>query len=141
MDNDSDMARRAKLALERICSGAEQDASRYYSPAFVDHVNDVLFRGLAGAQRSVALYKKVLDDLAVSVEEQIVEGNRITSRFVVTGSSHGRPVRFNGITISRFEKDLIVEDWSVTDTLCMLRQLGVWRAVLVAARAWRDLPT
>ena len=44
-------ARRAKGALERVCSGAGLDpASRYYSPSFVDHVNDLEFYGLAGAR-------------------------------------------------------------------------------------------
>jgi predicted ester cyclase len=136
----SDDAETAKRALERVCSGAGLDpASRYYSPSFVDHVNDLEFHGLAGAQRSVALYKQALDDVAVQVEEQIVEGDRVTSRFIVTGTSHGRRVRFNGITISRFQNGLIVEDWSVTDTLGMLRQLGAWRTVLMGLRTWRGI--
>ena len=136
----SDLAASAKLALERVCSGAGlEPASQYYSPAFVDQVNDLEFLGLAGTQQSVDLYKQVLSDLAITVEEQVVEGNRVTSRFVVTGTSGRRRVRFNGITISRFENGLIVEDWSVTDTLTMLRQLGLWRAVLMGARSWRTL--
>jgi hypothetical protein len=127
----SDIARNAKGALERVCSGAGLDpSSRYYSPAFVDHVNDLKFYGLAGTQQSVDLYTSVLSDIKVTVEEQLIDGNRVTSRFVVIGKSHGRQVQFNGITISRFENGLIVEDWSVTDTLGMLRQLGLWRSIL-----------
>lgn len=133
-----DLAQRAKDALERVCSGAGLDsASKYYAPDFVDHVNDLEFRGLEGTRQSVDLYKSVLSDLAVSVEEQLVEGDRVTSRFVVTGSSHGRAVRFNGVTISRFRDGLIVEDWSVTDTLGMLRQLGPWRSMLAGLRQWQ----
>ncbi len=136
----SDLAVSAKLALERVCSGAGlAPAAQYYSPSFIDHVNDLEFHGLAGTQRSVDLYKKVLSDLAITVEEQVVEGNRVTSRFVITGTSGGRRVRFNGITISCFENGLIVEDWSVTDTLALLRQLGVWRTILMGARNWRTL--
>ncbi len=134
------IAEDAKGALERVCSGAGLDpASRYYSPKFVDHVNDLKFHGLRGAEQSVAMYTSVLSDLKVTVEEQIVEGDRVTSRFVVTGKSFGRRVRFNGITISRFENGLIVEDWSVTDTLGMLRQLGLWRTLLVGVRQWQTL--
>ena len=51
----------------------------------------------------------------------------------------GRRVRFNGITISRFENGLIVEDWSVTDTLGMLRQVGLWRCVVIGARSLSTL--
>jgi hypothetical protein len=38
--NLSDLATGAKGALECVCSGAGlEPSSRYYSPAFVDHVN------------------------------------------------------------------------------------------------------
>lgn len=93
---------------------------------------------LEGVQQSVALYTKVLSDLTLVVEDQVTEGHRVTSRFVVSGTSFGKRVRFAGITISRFKDGVIVEDWSVTDTLGMLRQLGVWRSVLVLRR-WRAL--
>lgn len=134
--NHEVLAEHAKGALERVCSGAGLDpAARYYSPTFVDHVNDLEFRGLAGAERSVSLYRKLLTDMTIIVEEQLVAGDRVTSRFVVSGTSYGRRVRFNGITISRIEDGLIVEDWSVTDTLGMLRQLGLLRSLVVGARS------
>jgi predicted ester cyclase len=138
----SDFAGDARSALECVCSGSEREkAARYYSPDFVDHVNDFELRGLEGVRRSVELYTSVMSDLDIQVQEQLVDGNRVTSRFVVTGTNRGRRVRFNGITISRFESGRIVEDWSVTDTLGMLRQLGTWRSVLVAIRQWRALRT
>jgi len=136
----NDLAVNAKAALERVCSGAGLDpASRYYAPPFLDHVNDLEFHGLAGTEASVNLYKKVFSSLEIAVEDQIVEGNRVTSRFVVTGTSYGRAVQFNGITISRFEDGMIVEDWSVTDTLGMLRQLGGWRSIIMALKSFRTL--
>jgi predicted ester cyclase len=137
---DTDLADTARSALECVCSGAEREAAaRYYSPEFVDHVNDIELRGLEGVHRSVELYTSVLDDLQVTVEEQLIDGDRVTSRFVVTGTSRGRRVRFNGITISHFRDGKIIEDWSVTDTLGMLRQLGAWRSVVLAVRQWRAL--
>ena len=136
----SNLASRAKAALERVCSGAGLDpASRCYSPAFVDHVNDLVFCGLAGTQQSIDLYKGVLDELEVTVHDQVVDGDRVTSRFVVSGTSRGRRVQFGGITISRFEDGLIVEDWSVVDTLSLLRQLGPWRAAMLGVKRWRTL--
>jgi predicted ester cyclase len=125
---DSDemqLAAKAKAALERVCSGKGLDsASQYYSPEFVDHVNDLTFCGLEGVRQSVQLYTKALSDLTVVVEDQVTEGDRVASRFVVSGTNLGKKVCFTGITISRFKDGLIVEDWSVTDTLSMLRQLG-----------------
>ena len=134
------IAESAKGALERVCSGKGLDSSsRYYSPDFVDYVNDMKFEGLEGARRSVELYTKILSDIEIVVEEQFVDGDHVTSRFVVTGNSRGKRVRFNGITISRFKDGLIVEDWSVTDTLGLLRQLGVWRSVLIGIRQWKTM--
>jgi predicted ester cyclase len=137
-----DQAEKARGALERVCSGAGTDpASRYYSPGFVDHVNALQFRGLTGVERSVSLYRRVLTGMSIRVEEQVVAGDRVTSRFVVSGTSYGRRVQFNGITISRFEDGLIVEDWSVTDTLGMLRELGLARSLLVGVKSlWSPRP-
>jgi predicted ester cyclase len=128
----------AKRALERVCSGAgDEPASRYYSAAFVDHVNGQELRGVEGVEQSVATYRRMLDDMAIAVEQQVTSGDLVTSRFVVTGSIYGRRVCFDGITISRFENGLIVEDWSVTDTLGMLRQAGVIRSLLMMVRSLR----
>jgi hypothetical protein len=128
----------AKGALERVCSGAGAESpSRFYSPSFVDHVNDRVFRGLAGVEESIAIYRRMLDNLEITVEHQMAADDLVTSRFVVSGTICGRQVRFNGITISRFENDLIVEDWSVTDTLGMLRQAGILRSLLMMFRSVR----
>ena len=122
----------AKGALEQVCSGARLDClAQYYSPQFVDHVNDSEYRGHAGVRASVNQYRKILSDITITVLDQVIEGQRVVSRFVVSGAAYGRPVRFNGITISHMEDGLVVEDWSVTDTLGMLRQLGFWRLVRV----------
>jgi predicted ester cyclase len=133
---DSKAARLAKGALEQVCSGARLDClSQFYSPELVDHVNDFELRGHSGVRTSVKLYRKILSDLAIAVEDQLIDGQRVASKFVVRGTAYGRPVQFNGITISHLQDGLIVEDWSVTDTFGMLRQLGLWRFLLVMLRS------
>lgn len=140
IQDDKSLAANAKDALERVCSGKALDSlPRYYSQEFVDHVNEMKFQGLEGARRSVELYTKVLSDLDVVVKEQLTDGDRVTSRFVVSGKTFGKTISINGITISRFQDGLIVEDWSVTDTLGMLRQLGVWRSALAGLRNLKAL--
>jgi predicted ester cyclase len=128
-----DHAAVARAALEDVCSGAQlESAHRYYDEAFVDHVNGQEFRGLAGVEKSVRAYRRVLRDVSIQVVAQVVQGGLVASRFVVRGTSHGRGVEFGGITISRLEEGLIVEDWSVLDALTMLRQLGPVRSAWVA---------
>jgi predicted ester cyclase len=130
-----DSAQVAKHALEQVCSGARLDGlAQYYSPEFVDHVNGAEFRGHSGVRTSVQSYRRILSGLAITVEDQVIDGPRVVSRFVVSGLAYGRRVRFNGITISHVEEGLIVEDWSVTDTLSMLRQLGSWRLLFLMLR-------
>jgi predicted ester cyclase len=133
-----DLATRAKCALEQVCSGTgAEPASHYYSARFEDHVNDLVFHGLKGVERSVQAYRRVLPDMEITVKDQSVQGQKVASRFVICGSHRGRRVEFNGITISRFEDGLIVEDWSVTDSLGMLKQLGLWRSLAVMVDAIR----
>jgi predicted ester cyclase len=125
----------AKAALERVCSGAQLSLAREcYSPDFIDHVNGRDFRGHEGIRRSVQGYAKVLSNLRIEVRDQMVDGDRVSSRFTVTGRCYGREVSFEGITISRFEGQVIAEDWSVTDVLSMLKRVGIWRCLLIVLR-------
>jgi hypothetical protein len=132
---DSKLAEVARNALERVCAGNSGDAALYYDESFVDHVNDRIYEGLAGVERSVRSYRKLFDSMSITVEQQHVAGDHVTSRFVVIGVLRGRTVRFNGVTVSRMENSRIVEDWSVIDTLGMLRQIGFTRLVLLILRS------
>ena len=127
---------RAKGALEEVCSGARLAyAPEFYSAQFVDHVNGAEHRGHEGIRRSVQAYTRVLSELRIEVKEQMIDADRVTSRFTVMGRCYGREISFEGITISRFEGELIVEDWTVTDGWGMLKRLGVWRSLLLALRS------
>jgi predicted ester cyclase len=123
----------ARRALEQVCSGRDLDIiEEVYSPEFVDHVNDFEYRGIRGARRSVALYRTLFPDLRFHVEEQVSDEQRVVSRWTLTGTHRGRPVKLWGIVISRFgEDDKIVEDWAASDTLSLVRQLGLWRSALL----------
>jgi predicted ester cyclase len=92
-----------------------------------------------GVERSTALYRALIDDLAFEVLDQVAEGDRVASRFVLTGSNHGRRIRLEGITLSRLRDGRIVEDWSGFDSLELLRQLGLSRTLLAAPRMLRAL--
>jgi hypothetical protein len=50
---------------------------------------------------------------------------------VAEGHNRGRPLRLWGITISHIADDEIVEDWSASDYLDIVRQLGVRRLLLL----------
>jgi predicted ester cyclase len=130
-DLEDDRAR-AKRALEQVCARGDFEAAEaLYSPQFVDHVNELDFHGHDGIRESVRLYLSVLEDLRIEVEDQVAEGDRVVSRWTAHGNNRGRRIRLQGITISRFADGRIAEDWTISDNLGLLRQLGVRRAALV----------
>jgi hypothetical protein len=130
--------RLAKDALERVCSAAALDESAtYYSASFVDHVNDQEYRGLSGVEQSVSGYRKLFDEMVIDVKQQHVSDDCVTSIFEVRGVIRRRRIVINGITISRIHDGRIVEDWSVTDRLGLLRQVGLLGMPLLLLRSLR----
>lgn len=133
-------AETARRALEQVCSGRDPDGfADVYHPEFVDHVNAREYRGLEGARRSVALYRELFPDLSFAVEQQVSEDDTVASRWTLTGTHRGRAVRLSGIVLSRFRDGRIVEDHAATDTMELVRQLGVWRSLRLAVRHRRLL--
>jgi ubiquinone/menaquinone biosynthesis C-methylase UbiE/predicted ester cyclase len=131
----ADHSETARLALEEVCSGRDLEGiSRVYHPDFLDHVNGLEYRGHEGARRSVALYLELFPDLSFEVEEQVSEGDRVASRWTLRGTHRGREVELRGIVISRFEDGRIIEDWAASDTMELVRQLGLRRTVQLAIK-------
>ena len=108
-------------------------------PNFIDHVNALDLHGHEGIRRSTDLYRALFDDLQIGVVDQITEGDRVVSRWIMTGSNRGRPAEMSGTTISRMEAGRIVEDWTAVDSLELLRQLGLVRTLLAAPRLLRGM--
>jgi SAM-dependent methyltransferase/predicted ester cyclase len=131
----ADQTETARMALEEVCSGRDLDGiARVYHPDFLDHVNGLEYRGHEGARRSVALYLELFPDLRFDVEEQVSEGDRVASRWTLRGTHRGREVELRGIVISRFEEGRIIEDWAASDTMELVRQLGLRRTLQLALK-------
>lgn len=134
MTTEHDYTAIARNAIEIVCSGDLSRMKDFYRPDFIDHVNDTTFRGYAGGEESVAFYRALFKHLRMQAEEQVTEGNRVASRWVLRGTYHGRPVTLRGTTISRFAEDgRIIEDHGHTDTISLLRQIGAIRTLALAA--------
>jgi predicted ester cyclase len=129
----------ARQAIEEVCARGDFDkAERYYSPHFRDRVNDLEFHGLEGVRKSVTLYRSVFPDLEIQVVDQVVERDRVVSRWSARGTNRGRRATLDGITISHIEDGKIAEDWTISDSLGLLRQLGPLRAAALLAGQVRD---
>ena len=129
-NQETDNPARARRAIEQVCSGRDlPSAPELYDESFVDHVNGMTFEGLAGVHASVGMYRAIFPDLRFEVEEQVSEGDRVASRWTLHGTYRGRRVTLQGMTISRFADGRIVEDTGYSDTLGLVRQLGLLRSV------------
>jgi ketosteroid isomerase-like protein len=121
----------ARGALELVCAGQLNRLPDFYDEEFVDHVNQMVFRGHAGARESVSFYQSLFEDLRFEVDDQVTEEDRVATRWTLHGIYRGRDVALHGIVISRVRDGRIVEDHAATDSLALPRALGPWRTLLL----------
>jgi len=81
----------------------------------------------------VASRRAAFPDIRVTVEDQVAEGEKVSTRRTWHATHRGScrgiaptgtEVSWVQISIVRFAEGKIVEDWPVTDELSLLRQLG-----------------
>ena len=89
--------------------------------------------GLEGLKDVLCGLRSAFPDMHWSVQEQIVEGDKVLSRFEWKGTHRGlflgvpatdRPVSVWGMVIDRFEGGKIKETRIIMDTLGLMMQLG-----------------
>ena len=130
----ADHTETARRASRRSLVPDLEGIPRDYHPEFVDHVNRLTYHGHQGARRSVALYLALFPDLTFEVNDQVAEGDKVASCWTLRGTHRGRKVELRGIVISRFEDGRIIEDWAASDTMELVRQLGLWRTLQPAVK-------
>lgn len=91
-------------------------------------------KGPEGARQLVGLYRTAFPDLRFTIDDEIVEGDKIVQLWTARGTHNGslmgipptgKPAVITGITVVRVANGKITEDWANFDTLGMLQQLGV----------------
>ena len=90
-------------------------------------------RGPAGLRANIEMYLAGFPDGGITVDDQIVDGDKVATRWTGRGTQTGefagiaptgKEVTISGLTISRLEGGMVVEEWATWDTLGMLIQLG-----------------
>lgn len=90
--------------------------------------------GIVQLNGPVVPYQSAFSNAHWHVQDMLVEGDIVVTRWVGTGTqdgdlpgipAHGRQVEVPGIWYQRLGDGKIVESWQVWDTLRMLQQLGV----------------
>lgn len=90
--------------------------------------------GTAGYRQFYARLRDAFPDFQVTVEDQIAEGDRVVTRWRASGTHRGefqgipptgRHAVITGITIDRIAGGKVVEGWTNSDDLGMMRLLGI----------------
>jgi len=106
-----------------------------YAPEIVRHdcgvPEDIV--GLENMKNYLQNLFNAFPDLHITVDEMIVEGNKIAQRWTMTGTNTGsmgdmpptgKNVRFIGVSIGHFVNGKAVEIWDFYNVLDMMQQLG-----------------
>jgi predicted ester cyclase len=106
---------------------------------YVLHPGEV--RGADGLKEMVQRYRDALGGLRVTIDQQLTDGDYVTTRYTITGTHNGdlmgtppsgKDVAFTGITISRCDNGRIAEEWEITDAIGLLGQIGALPAMAQA---------
>lgn len=125
-----------EVTMELFDKGNLEVADKAFAQDYIGHdpASPQPIRGPEGVKRDISMYRKAFPDLHCAIEDVIGEGDRIVTRFKMTGTHKGelmgipptgRRAEVTGISISRLSGDKIVEDWTNWDAMGLMQQLGV----------------
>lgn len=129
-----------RRVLEEINKGNVGIVDELYAPTFLSHGRTAAedTRGPQSYRQFVEVIRAAFPDLQFTVEDQIAEGDKVVTRYSFHGThtgefrgspigtipATGKPATVMGISIVRIADGKIVENWGLTDTLGLLRQIG-----------------
>jgi steroid delta-isomerase-like uncharacterized protein len=105
-----------------------------YAPDFLYHLALTTIEGVEAYKQFNLMSFTAFPDLRFTIEDQIAEGDKVVSRWLVSGTHKGpfqgipptgKQVTVTGVGINRFANGKIVENWTNMDFLGILQQLGV----------------
>ena len=123
--------------VEEVWNKGDFNATEtYWAADYIDHNLAVPNQaaGGAGARQVFMAFKSAFPDLHFTIEDTLVEGDKIVWRWSSTGTNTGsmmgmpstnKKATITGIEIYRIANGKIAERWGNFDQLGMLQQLGV----------------
>lgn len=108
----------------------------YVAEDYIEHntASPEPIRGPDGYKENVRMVRSAFPDLEVTTEDLIAEGNKVVTRYTLTGTHQGQimgieptgqEVEVEGISIGKIEDGQVVEGWTNIDVMGMMQQLGV----------------
>ena len=129
-------ATRQHTWIDGLNRGDVSVADQVFAADCVIHINGSPDPNLdvAGFKQMVAGLLAAFPDLRFTIEDQIVTGNKVATRWVAEGTNSapfgsvpatGRRVRVDGLILDRVADGRIVERWEQWDQAGMMQQLGL----------------
>jgi steroid delta-isomerase-like uncharacterized protein len=124
-----------RLWIEGLNRGDVSVADAAFAPDCVFHITGVPepFRGVNSWKAFVAGLLTAFPDIRFTIEDQIVQGDRIAFRWRATGThtaplgpapATGKTVAVDGLIVDRLVNGKVQERWEQFDQSLMLQQLG-----------------
>lgn len=132
-------AREARETVRHMFTIAnEKDPDAYLEVLHEDFVNHSAPPGMAadreGYRHIYGMYVNAFPDFEITVEDMVVEGDRVMTRWTARGTHQGelmdvpptgKEVEMTGITFNRVADGKVIEQRENADMLGLLQQLGV----------------
>jgi len=123
--------------FDRLNAGDLAGAAALMAEDAINHAAVPEAQGRAGYLRIMTKLTEAMPDMTYTVEDVLVDGDRVAVRVTVSGTQKGplamtrfplpatgKFARFEQIHIVRVTSGQVVEHWGATDMIAMLRQLG-----------------
>ena len=114
-------------------TGKLEDYAKSHAPDFEAHADGRL-ASLEEDMAAAREQRKALPDMRVKVNHIVAEGDLVSVYWTASGTNTaagagmpatGKSVTVNGMTLFRFQRGLIQEEWSVFNEYSILKQLGL----------------
>jgi len=124
-----------RLWVEGLNRGDVSAADAAFAPDCVVHITGIPapLRGVGPWKELVAGLLAAFPDLHFTMEDQVVQGDRVALRWHATGThkgplgaapATGKPIALDGLIIDRVAHGKVQERWEQWDQPVMLQQLG-----------------
>jgi predicted ester cyclase len=121
---------------EGLNRGDVSAADRVFEPDCIFHVAGSPERNLdlAGFKQLVAGLLAAFPDLRITIEDQVVAGDKVTTRWTAEGTNTGplgdgkptgKRATIDGLILDRVIGDRVAERWEQWDQMGMMQQLGL----------------
>jgi steroid delta-isomerase-like uncharacterized protein len=122
--------------IDGLNRGDVSVADEVFAADCVIHINGSPDRnlGVAGFKQMIAGLLAAFPDLRLAIEDQIVAGDKVATRWVAEGTNSapfgnapatGRRVRVDGLVLDRIADGRVVERWEQWDQAGLMQQLGL----------------